>query len=156
METPAPGRTVAFGHIGVHVSDLQRSIDYYRDVIGLEQVERRIRDDAYLSTVTGYAEVRLDTCLLVDRSSGIMLELLEMLSSPGEAMEPGTANPGTMHMCFIVDDVDAVHARAVAAGHSAVNDPVTPTAGGWQGGRSVYLLDPDRVRVEIVQPGPDA
>jgi catechol 2,3-dioxygenase-like lactoylglutathione lyase family enzyme len=154
MEASEPGRPVAFGHIGVHASDLERSIRYYRDVIGLEEVERRIRDDGYLSVVTGYPDVRLDTAMLVDRASGIMLELLQMLSSPGPAMEPGTANPGTLHMCFVVDDVDAIHSRAIAAGHEAINEPTTPTAGRWKDGRSVYLLDPDWVRVELVQPGP--
>ena len=31
---------------------------------------------------------------------------------------------------------------------------MTPTAGRWTGGRSVYLLDPDGIRVELVQRGP--
>ena len=152
METSKRGRPVAFGHLGLHVSDIERSIRYYRDVIGLEEIERRLRDEPYLSVVTGYANVRLDTCLLVDPSSGVMLELLEIQSTSGTAVEPGTANPGSMHLCFVVDDVDAIHQRAVEAGFGAVNDPVTPTAGRWSGGRSVYLLDPDRIRVELVQP----
>jgi uncharacterized protein YciI len=52
--------------------------------------------------------------------------------------------------------VDAIHARALAAGYGAVNPPVTPTAGRWTGGRSVYLKDPDGIRVELVQRGPVA
>ncbi len=153
MPSTERGRPVAFGHIGLHVSDIERSIRYYRDVIGLDEIERRVRDDAYLGTLTGYAGVRLDTCLLVDAASGIMLELLQVLTLTGEPVEPGTANPGTAHICFIVDDVDAIYQRAMASGHAAVNAPVTPTAGRWRDGRSVYLLDPDRIRVEIVQPG---
>jgi catechol 2,3-dioxygenase-like lactoylglutathione lyase family enzyme len=135
------------------VSELERSVSFYRDIIGLDVVERRVRDDGYLSQLTGYHGIRLDTCLLVDPASGVMLELLQTLSATGTAAEPATANPGTMHMCFVVDDVDVIYDRAVAAGHESVNEPVTPTAGRWAGGRSVYLLDPDRIRVEIVQPG---
>ncbi len=52
-----------------------------------------------------------------------------------------------------MDDVEAIYRRAIEAGHGAVAAPVTPTAGRWQDGRSVYLLDPDRIRVELVQPG---
>ena len=131
----------------------KRSIPFYRDVIGLEETERRPRDEAYLGTLTGYPGLRMDTCLLVDPASGLMLELLQVLSASGAPAEPGTANPGTAHICFVVDDVDAIYRRALESGHQAVNEPVTPTAGRWKDGRSVYLLDPDRIRVELVQPG---
>mgnify|MGYP001823483378 CR=1 FL=1 len=154
MEMNTLARPVAFGHIGLHVSDMERSISFYRDVIGLDEVERRIRDESYLGTLTGYPGLRLDTCLLVEPSSGLMLELLVLLTSKGEAVEPATANPGTAHICFITDGTDAIYQRALDAGYEAVNEPVTPTAGRWKGGRSVYLLDPDRIRVELVQPGP--
>jgi len=153
MNSSDRARPVAFGHVGLHVSDIERSIRYYRDIIGLEEVERRVREDEYLGVLTGYPDVRLDTCLLVDPASGIMFELLVVLSASGTPAEPATANPGTVHICFVVDDVDAIYRRAIASGHEAVNEPLTPTAGRWKDGRSVYLLDPDRIRVELVQPG---
>lgn len=148
-------RTVAFGHVGLQVADLERSVGYYRDVIGLEVVERIVRDDAYLKVVTGYPEVTLDIALLREPASGVLLELLQYRGTAGTPVDAATANPGTAHVCFQVDDVDAIHARAIAAGHRSVNDPVVPTAGRWTGGRSVYLIDPDGIRVELVQLGPD-
>lgn len=148
------GRTVAFGHVGLQVSDLDRSIAYYRDVIGLRLLERLLREDAYLKVVTGYPDVTLDIAVLAEPVSGTLLELLQYLGTSGTPIDPQTANPGTGHVCFQVDDVDTIHARARAAGHGAVNDPVTPTAGRWAGGRSVYLMDPDGIRVELVQRGP--
>ena len=90
------------------------------------------------------------------RTTGVILELVEYPAGLGQPVDPATANPGTGHICFIVDDVDAIHARAVSAGYGSVNPPVTPTAGRWIGGRSVYLIDPDGVRVELVQLGPQA
>ena len=153
MNSNHRARPVDFGHIGLHVSDIERSIRFYCDVIGLEETERRLRDDAYLGVLTGYPGLRMDTCLVVDPASGLMIELLQVLSASGMPMEPATANPGTAHICFIVDDVDAIYRRAMEAGHESVDEPLTPTAGRWKGGRSVYLLDPDRIRVEIVQPG---
>lgn len=156
MSTTAPGRTVAFGHVGFQVSDLERSRRYYLDVIGLEEVQRMIREEPYLSDVTGYPGARLDISLLQEPNSGVLLELIEYLNVEGTAVDTATANPGTGHVCFEVDDVDAIHARAIAAGHGTVNPPTTPTAGHWIGGRSVYLKDPDGIRVELVQLGPGA
>jgi catechol 2,3-dioxygenase-like lactoylglutathione lyase family enzyme/uncharacterized protein YciI len=151
---PTIGRTIAFGHAGLQVADLDRSIGYYRDVIGLRLLERLRRDDDYLKVVTGYPEVTLDVAVLQEPGSGALLELLQYLGTAGTPVDPATANPGTAHVCFQVDDVDAIHARAAAAGFGAVNPPVTPTAGRWTGGRSVYLMDPDGIRVELVQRGP--
>lgn len=156
MTDETRGRTIAFGHVGIQVADLDRSIAYYRDVIGLRLLERLMRDDAYLKVVTGYPEVTLDVAVLVEPASGVLLELLRYLGTSGTPIDPQTANPGTGHVCFQVDDVDVIHARALAAGHGAVNGPVTPTAGRWAGGRSVYLKDPDGIRVELVQRGPAA
>ncbi|MFO1541115.1 MAG: VOC family protein [Chloroflexota bacterium] len=153
METPA-GRTVAFGHAGLQVADLARSVAYYRDVIGLRLLEEGTRDDAYLRTVTGYPGVTLAIAVLAEPASGMLLELLEYRGTDGVPVDPATANSGTAHVCFQVDDVDAIHARALAAGYRAVNPPVTPTAGRWTGGRSVYLIDPDGIRVELVARGP--
>lgn len=150
---PGPSQTSGFGHVGFQVSDLERSRAYYRDIIGLVEVQRMTREEPYLSQVTGYEGVRLEIALLAERSSGVILELVEYPAELGHPIDPATANPGTGHICFIVDDVDAIHARATAAGHGSVNPPVTPTAGRWIGGRSVYLLDPDGIRVELVQLG---
>lgn len=140
--------------MGFQVSDLDRSVRYYREIIGLELVDRLTRDDPYLGQVTGYAGVTLDIALLVEPTSRTLLELIRYPDGLGTPVDTATANPGTGHMCIVVDDVDAIHARAVAAGFGAVNPPVTPTSGMWAGGRSVYLLDPDGIRVELVQRGP--
>jgi catechol 2,3-dioxygenase-like lactoylglutathione lyase family enzyme len=154
--TEVIGRTVGFGHAGFQVRDLERSRRYYRDIIGLQELERLTRDEPYLSQVTGYDGVRLEISLLEERRTGVILELVEYPAGLGQPVDPATANPGTGHICFIVDDVDAIHARAVSAGYGSVNPPVTPTAGRWIGGRSVYLIDPDGIRVELVQLGPQA
>lgn len=148
------GRTVGFGHVGLQVADLDRSVGYYRDVIGLRMLERVTRTDAYLRVVTGYPDVTLDIALLEEPVSRTLLELLQYRDAPGTPVDPATANSGTGHVCFQVDDVDAIWSRAMAAGFGSVNPPVTPTAGRWVRGRSVYLLDPDGIRVELVQRGP--
>ncbi len=144
---------MAFGHVGLQVLDLERSRAYYRDIIGLVEIERYTRDDLYLQQVTGYPDVELDIAVFAESSSGVLLELLEYRGVLRTPIDAATANPGTGHVCFEVDDVDAIYLRAMAAGHQAVSDPVIPTSGRWVGGRSVYLVDPDGIRVELVQRG---
>ena len=156
MADQARGQPLEFGHVGFQVSDLERSIEYYRDIIGMELVDHLVRDEPYLAQVTGYPGIRLDIALLVEPNSRVMLELIEYPAGLGTPIDTATANPGTAHMCLVVDDVDAIYARARSAGHAAVNPPVTPTKGMWTGGRSIYLRDPAGIRVELVQRGPSA
>jgi lactoylglutathione lyase len=154
METPKPGHTVGFVHVGLQVSDLERSRRFYRDIIGLVELERQVRGDPYLGHVTGYRGVELHISMMQEPASGIVVKLLEYRGYTGTAVDTATVNPGTAHVSLQVDDVDIIHARAIAAGHSAVNDPVTPTSGPWLGGRGVYLIDPDGIRIELMQRGP--
>lgn len=153
MSESAQGRTLEFGHVGFQVRDLDASASYYRDIIGLELLDRLIRDEPYLAQVTGYPEITLKIALLVESNSRVMLELIEYPKGLGTAIDTATANPGTGHVCFVVDDVDSIYRQAIGAGHAVVNPPVTPTKGMWIGGRSIYMLDPDGIRVELVQRG---
>jgi lactoylglutathione lyase len=145
------GRLLAFGHVGIQVADLDRSRAFYKEIVGLVEVERLTRDDEYLRRLTGYPDVVLDIALFVEPASGVLLELIEYHGVERVPVDAATANPGTCHVCFEVGDVDAIYARAIAAGYGAVHEPVTPTSGRWTGGRSVYLIDPDGVRIELVQ-----
>jgi catechol 2,3-dioxygenase-like lactoylglutathione lyase family enzyme/uncharacterized protein YciI len=145
------GRPVAFGHVGLQVRDLDKSLVYYKEIIGLVEIDRQVRSDEYLQQVTGYAGVELDIAVLMEPRSGALVELLEYRRVPRMPVDPATANPGTAHICFEVDDVDEIYARVRAAGERAVSAPVTPGSGRWSAGRSVYLIDPDGIRVELVQ-----
>lgn len=156
MSSTSKGHTLEFGHVGFHVQDLDRSVSYYRNVIGLELVDQLVRDEPYLSQVTGYPQISLKIALLVESNSRVMLELIEYPSGLGTPIDTATANPGTGHVCFVVDDVDRIYERAIDAGYPSVNPPVTPTKGMWVGGRSIYMLDPDGIRVELVQRDPAA
>lgn len=145
-----PNLTLA--HVGLQVRDLDGSVSFYRDIIGLDLVERGVRTDPYLGELVGRPNVVMDIAVLVAPGEQVLVELLEYRNTSGLVVDPDTVNTGTAHVCFRVSDVDRIHRRAVAAGYRSVNDPVTPTSGRWAGGRSVYLLDPDDIRVELVQP----
>jgi lactoylglutathione lyase len=138
-------------HVGIQVRDIDRSTRFYQQ-LGLELVERWSMSQDYVQKVVGYyPDVTLEISLLAIPGSETFLEILEYRGVESTPVDPATANPGTGHFCLFVDDLDQLHARLAAAGVEFVSAPQTPTAGPNQGGRLVYMLDPDGIRVELVE-----
>ena len=142
-------------HTGFTVSDIERSLAFYRDVLGLKLVKRQTGTAPYLATVTGFEGVRLEIALLQPAEGGSMLELLQYVSHPATATDRATNRPGNGHLCFKVDDVRGACAELCRLGVTLVSQPTEITAGAHAGGWAVYLRDPDGFTVELYQ-GPSA
>jgi glyoxylase I family protein len=142
-----------FLHFAISCADADRSIAFYRDNLGMELVaDRVVPGGGYVEAVTGVAGARVRIVHL--QGYGFNLELLEYEEPRGDtrAREPNHA--GSAHMAFVVDDCDAVCAELAAKGvpvRSAKGRPQTVTGGPNDGGKCVYLEDPDGNAVELVQ-----
>jgi lactoylglutathione lyase len=143
-------------HAGFTVSDIERSVAFYRDAIGLRLRHRQEQANEYTSTFVGYpdAHLRVAQFELSDGGSprsGHVLELVEYVHPKGGTVPPGTNAVGNVHLAFEVSELDAIVQRAVAAGATPVSTPQRITAGINEGGRTVYLRDPDGITIELVE-----
>ena len=143
-----------FFHGGIAVSDMDRSLAFYRDALGLD-IHFDVTLDAvdYVRAVMGIemTDARL-VYLTVPGADGVFIELIEYHGTDGRPVVPQAWDPGTGHICFHVSDAAALHARATDLGfrsrsEGAVEIPVGPNAGG----HAAYLLDPDGYHVELFQ-----
>lgn len=146
-------------HVGFTVSDIETSVRFYRDALGLRLRHRQEQANAYTARFVGYPDAHLRVAQFElpggsAGASGHVLELCEYVHPRGEPVPPGTNAVGNVHLAFEVDDVDALFARLVDAGATPVSDPVDITTGINAGGKTVYLRDPDRITIELVQPPP--
>jgi len=143
-----------FHHTSFTVGDLERSLGFYRDLLGMAVVYHVAeRSTPYLAEITGFPGVRMATALLrptVDSTD--LLELIEYIEPRGTPLEVQTCHPGSAHLCLITDDLRALYERLQTAGVLFRSPPVElntgPNAGGW----SVYSLDPDGITIEFFQP----
>ena len=138
-------------HTGFTVSDIERSLAFYRDLLGLKLVKRWTGTAPYLAAVTGFEGVRLEIALLQSADGGSMLELLQYVSHPAEPTDRATNRPGNAHLCFRVDDIQAACAELSHHGVRLISPPTEITAGAHRGGWAVYLRDPDGFTVELYQ-----
>ena len=79
-------------------------------------------------------------------------ELLEFKEPRGDPRARGLHEAGSAHLCFVADDLDAEYERLKALGASCRSPgPVTVVGGPNDGGKGLYVDDPDGNGVEIIQ-----
>ena len=146
-------RVLGTNHTSFTVSDLDRSIAYFRDVLGFRLVSHEPRDPQIVERVTGVKGA--DMMIAYLQGPGHAMELIQYLG-PAERgrVEARPCDTGFAHVAFNVDDVDA--AVAASAGHAVlpIAQPVAIDAGPNKGGKVVYMRDWDGVTVEFIQRRP--
>ena len=143
-----------FFHGGITVSDMDASLRFYRDGLGLEQEFDRILDAPYLNTVLGLDQDSIRAVYLRIPGGGFV-ELLEYRGIERLSAASRPCDFGAGHLCLYVDDVEQMHARLVSLGFHARSEQVVDiTAGPNAGARSCYMADPDGYAVELFQKRP--
>jgi len=136
-----------FNHVGISVSDIERSIAFYRDMFGMQQLcdvfpfgDERVQAIMDIPGVTGRM------CMI--GKDNLQLELFEFTGGRAKDANYPVSDHGYSHFGFEVDDVDATYARLKEAG-VRIHSPVITFDGGI---RAIYARDPDGNVFEALQP----
>lgn len=146
-------------HFSFTVADLDRSIAFYRDLLGFELIHTQEQANDYTRRLVGYPDAHLKVAQLAipGQPRGISthdLELVEYVAPRGSRGDANICNPGAAHLALTVDDIHERYERLRAAGVSFVSPPNHITAGINTGGYTCYFRDPDAIVLEMVQPPP--
>jgi enamine deaminase RidA (YjgF/YER057c/UK114 family)/catechol 2,3-dioxygenase-like lactoylglutathione lyase family enzyme len=146
----------ALMHTSLTVASLERSIPFYRDVLGMDLVYEQEKTGGYLAEIVGLPDAHVRMAQLSFSGDPHRVELFEYVGLDGQA-EPGKPwDRGISHLCLGVADIDAVLQAVRSAGHEAPA-PVLVDTGVNRGGRGLYLQDPDGITLELFQrPGNQA
>lgn len=145
-------RILAADHTGITVSDLERSLAFWRDVLGFELSHRAHQSGPMASEITGVAGAEIS--LAVVKAPGHKIELLQYHAPPDRKLENEfrSCDVGAVHVALTVDDLEAVIDKIAAAGWEAAGRPQTLTEGPNTGKRVIYVRDPDGTTIEFMQP----
>jgi glyoxylase I family protein len=140
-------------HVGLIVKDLDRSIYFYHDILGLSFANEPTPwfEGPELEVGVGVpgAKLRQVTLWVGENST---LELLEYANRPEHSTKPVPNNyMGAAHVCFEVDDVYAKKAELEAHGVTFYSDVNVVDEGPLAGWRWVYFSDPDGLALELNQ-----
>jgi glyoxylase I family protein len=130
-----------FSHVCIGVSDMARSLDFYRDVLGMDVVFDVELEGPSMESVTGRtgAKGRMVGGLI----GGAVIELLAL----GDEPTPRSGSRiGYTNISFRCDDLDAAHRRALALGLRPQQEPVD-----IGGVRMFFVADPDGTPIELIE-----
>ncbi|HPG88084.1 MAG TPA: VOC family protein [Hyphomicrobium sp.] len=122
-------------HSMIRVREEARSVKFYETCFGLKIAERREWPDfslTYMSNADNDFE-------------------LELTVNNGRT-DAYNLGDGYGHLAFVVDDLDAEHARITAAGYTP-KDIKTMTHDGQPFGKFFFIEDPDGYKIEVLQKG---
>ena len=129
-----PDPTIRFDHVAITVRDMERSVAFYRDLLGFDVLGQLLVNKGRMK-------------LVYLRSGGAYVELFEYRDHDAETAVgvPDTVG-GFKHLALQTDDVDGLAARLKAAGIEFTLDPLDAEGGV----RLAFFRDPDGNLLEIV------
>ena len=145
---------LAADHTGITVSDIERSLSFWRDVLRFELSHRAHQKGELAEQITGV--IGAEILIAVLKAPGHKIELLEYRAPSGrrQTNELQPCDLGAAHVALTVDNLDAVLERIADSGWKAAGKPQTLTMGPNAGKRVVYVRDPDGTTIEFMQVPP--
>lgn len=124
-------------YVGIQVRDLDRSIAFYRDLLGMTLIAR----SAVKETGGEWAELR-------SPGSPAMLELNWYPEGSAHFRGPYRNGDELDHIAFRCDDVDRAYSELIAKGAGPGLPPFLEA-----GAKLAYVVDPDGVWIELESAG---
>jgi catechol 2,3-dioxygenase-like lactoylglutathione lyase family enzyme len=135
-------------HVSIVVENLPAAIEFF-EVLGLELGDEGSVEGSEVDRIVGLEGVRSDLVFVKTPDGHGQIELVKFNSPALQGGDPeAPANtPGLRHLCFAVDDLDAVLADVQAKGAELVGEVVTYR----NSYKLCYLRGPEGIIVELAE-----
>src|SRR5687768_18611806 len=94
-------------HLAVTVSDIDRSLAFYRDLLGMREVERHLLEGDTISRMAGKSGVVMQVVrLAAPDTPGVLLDLQQYIAPAGGVSKAQLGDVAQAHFCFGVANLD--------------------------------------------------
>ncbi len=143
----------AIHHHKIFVSDMDRSIAFYRDLLGFELMQDVVRENlpAY-DQIMGYNDIKIRvTMMCVPGKPDHLIALLQFLHPPITTREQAITFVGSQALAVVVDEIDSEYQKLTEAGARFQGPPVDIIRDGKLVAKANYLYDPDNMAIELYE-----
>lgn len=134
----------SFCHLVVGVTDMDRALEFYRDLLGMEVVFDNLISGESFDAVL-HAKRRQEGRVVGGLLGGLMLELLS-LGAAVPSGKPSRSITGIHNFSLSVTDLEDTHRRISEAGYQPDQEPFE-----IGGVRMFFVKDPDGTAVEFIE-----
>lgn len=143
-------------HVGLTVSDLDRSIRFYRDVLGLKYQGEIQMDGIETENMFQKPGCKARVAYLNGAEDLKMppVELIQFVDSDIAESRPSLFQTSISELCFYAEDADKVYRHLREHGVECLSGPqeFDFRANGFGRSKAFYFRDPDGIVLEIMQP----
>lgn len=139
-------------HLAFVVSDLEKSLKFYSDILGLKIYRRFVEQGDFIDNLTGIKKVKLEWVKLIIPNGGL-IELLQYHSHPdpdkqGSLSRSSSNRLGCSHIALTVKDLSKLHKKIISNGFSCKSEPLIAPGGK---AKILYCHDPDGAILELIE-----
>lgn len=143
-------------HVGLTVSDLDRSIEFYRDILGLKFIGEIIMDGKETEALFQRKGCRARVAYLNGSDELHMppVELIQFLDMEIQNKESDLFHTSISELCFYTNDIDKIYNHLQEHHVECLSAPqdFDFTASGFGKSRAFYFKDKDGIILEMMQP----
>lgn len=126
---------MTFAHVSIRASDIDQSIAFYRDMLGMEVSKR-----------SPIPQNRAEICFLKDPKGEFSLELTHY-DDQKDFVQADYMKRTFDHLAFKVDDLKGVVEKSRSSGVIITDEPFELSPGHWL----AFIEDPDGTLIELIQ-----
>ena len=141
----------SFFHTGFVVKDIEASVKFYADVLGMRIAGRSERQGEFAQQMLAFPDAHIKGGFL-DMGEGHQLELIQYLSPPSGENNLHRNDLGASHLAFLIEDIDKFHAETSQRGIRYNNPPASMfDEDGKLLRKAAYAQDPDGNWLEFIE-----
>ena len=143
-------------HTGFNVSNMDQSLEFYRDWLGLEVTRDFVFEGEMLDKLGGIPGSKAHLVFLGNGDGRHFLELVEWLSPAGTPPDSTPINDvGVSHLGLRIDDADRFYEELSSKGIRFTSPPVVRENATYPDVQKIcFLQDPDGNRIEFLEIAP--
>lgn len=135
----------------VVVSNMERSLRFYQDQLGLKVARDAVREGPSYDAITGIKNVRVRVVFVAPAGGGHMIELVEYLRPRSRKRSWKMSDVGATRICFEVASAARSLNTLKKRGAKKIRGPILLERDGLKIAKLLHMNDPDGVEVEMIQ-----
>jgi len=136
-----------YRHTGIICEDIDKSLYFYKDLLGLKVIQDFWDDSEYINKITGLENANVHMIKL-EADDGTVIELLEYPTHPTAIVKLPIHNVGLPHIAFQVRNIEQAYIKLTKKGVEFLSEPILSSEGI---AIVCFCLDPNGMRIELVE-----